>query len=42
MLNKDQLRKNILQKERKRYFEISSNFFSPLLKFIKIKFKKKN
>ena len=41
MLNKAQLRKNISQKERKKYFEISANFFNPFLKYIKLNFKKK-
>ena len=41
MLNKAQLRKKYFTKRKKKYFEISANFFNPFLKYIKLNFKKK-
>ncbi len=35
MLNKNRLRKKYAQKRKLKYFEISSNFFKPLIKIIK-------
>ncbi len=42
MQNKDQLRKKYFLIRKKKYFEINSNFFNPLIKLIKKKYKKKN
>ena len=41
MLQKNQLRKKYLNLRKKKYFDIDKNFFLPLLKLIKLKFKKK-
>ena len=42
MQNKDQLRKKYFFIRKKKYFEINSNFFNPLIKLIKKRYKKKN
>ena len=42
MQNKERLRKKYSLIRRKRYFEVNSSFFKPLLKLIKNKFLKKN
>ena len=41
MLNKDQLRKKFFSIRKKRYYEIKSNFFDPLIQILKRKVKKK-
>ena len=40
MQNKDKLRKKYFSVRKKKYFEIKSSFFDPLIKIIKNKFKK--
>ncbi len=42
MQSKDRLRKKYLSIRKKKYFDISSNFFNPLLRLIKKKYTKKN
>ena len=41
MISKNKLRQKFLSLRKKRYFDIRSNFFDPLLLFIKKKYKKK-
>ena len=41
MLNKDQLRKKYFSIRKKRYYEIKSNFFNPLIQILKKKVKKR-
>ena len=41
MKNKERLRKKYLAIRKKKYFEISSNFFNPLFQLIQTKYKKK-
>ena len=40
MLNKDQLRKKYFSIRKKRYYEIKSNFFNPLIQILKKKLKR--
>jgi len=42
MQNKNRLRKQYFFARRKKYFEIKTSFFNPLIKLIKKKYKKKN
>tara|TARA_E500000178_G_scaffold254244_1_gene250821 strand:- start:1085 stop:1636 length:552 start_codon:yes stop_codon:yes gene_type:complete len=42
MYQKNYLRKKYFNIRKKRYFEVDKDFFSPLLKLIKLNFKKKN
>jgi len=42
MLVKEKLRKRFLYIRKNKYFEINKNFFTPLIKLISLKYKKKN
>ena len=42
MLNKDQLRKKFLKIRKHNYYEVGNSFFTPLITFLKKKFKKRS